>query len=391
MGHDETMPARPRLRRTDWLIVALVVVLQTLAPRSGGEMRDPDPAWVGTAALLTALGQAGALIWRRREPVRSAVAVMTLYAVSVLAVGAVPPLAPWVAIWALATKLPGWRAAIRTAGLGAVTTVVLLLVNELVRAGTGASVFLSAITVVVCLSAVLIRSERGRLDAVRDAATAEERLRIARDMHDLVGHGLSAVAVQSSTARLALSKGDAPTALTALAAVESSSRAAMREMRHLLGVLTSDATDSVRPDAPAPGLLDLPALIDNVRAGGVAITWQTDVDPGTVSPSVQLSAYRIAQEALTNAVKHSPGGVVAVSVLTDREQVNEPGLLLRVQTTGGAEPTHDRHAASADSGGLGIDGIRARAGSVGGNAHVAATNDGWLVEARLPAAAVEVR
>ena len=91
-------PARPR--KTDWLVLALVVVVQTIAPRSGSEMRGPDPAWVGVAALLTALGQAAALLWRRDAPLRSALAVMILYAVSVLAVGAVPPLAPWVAIWA---------------------------------------------------------------------------------------------------------------------------------------------------------------------------------------------------------------------------------------------------------------------------------------------------
>ena len=377
------MVARARLRRTDWLVLALVVVVQTIAPRSGSEMRGPDPAWVGAAALVTALGQAVALLWRRDAPLRSTAAVMILYAVSVLTVGAVPPVAPWVAIWALATKLPGWREATRAAGLAAAATVGLLLGTEVIRVGTGASVLLSGVTLVVCLWAVLVRSERGRLDAVRLATVGEERLRIARDMHDVVGHGLSVVAVQSSTARLALAAGDTPAALTALTAVESSSRSAMREMRQLLGILT--ATDpEVTTEAsgtPAPGLAALPALIDNVKAGGVAITWETDVDPESVSPSVQLCAYRVAQEALTNAIKHSPAAVVAVTLLADPAAVGGPGLRLRVQTTDGSgSPRADGPAGS----GVGVSGIQARAASVGGTAHIAATENGWLVDARLP-------
>jgi signal transduction histidine kinase len=242
--------------------------------------------------------------------------------------------------------------------------------------------------VVVCLSAVLVRSERGRLEAVRLATASEERLRIARDMHDLVGHGLSAVAVQSSTARLALAAGDAPTALTALAAVETSSRTAMREMRQLLGVLTADNRGSpgTEPDAPAPGLPALPALIENVRAGGVAITWETDVEPQTVSQSVQLCTYRVVQEALTNAMKHSPGGVVAVSLMCERRADGSDGLRLRVKSTQGAGGRSHLPDAEAD-GGLGVRSIQARAASVGGTAHAAATDSGWLVDARLPLSA----
>jgi signal transduction histidine kinase len=361
----------------------LVVVLQTAAPRTGSETRGTEPAWVGLAALLTAVGQAGALAWRRRLPRESAAVVMGLYAVSVLTVGAVPPLAAWVALWTVATGLAGWRQGVRAAALVAAATVALLMVNEVVRAGAGAEFVLSGVTVVVCLSAVLVRSERGRLDAVRLATASEERLRIARDMHDVVGHGLSVVAVQSSTARLALAAGDAPTALAALSAVESSSRSAMQEMRQLLGVLTADGSQgtSESSDAPAPGLTALPALIDNVKAGGVAITWETDVDPDTVAPSVQLCAYRVAQEALTNALKHSPGAVVAVTLLADTAPDGGPGLRLRVQTTDGSgSPRPDSPAGS----GVGVSGIQARAASVGGTAHIAATETGWLVDARLP-------
>jgi signal transduction histidine kinase len=355
-------------------------------------MRGPDPAWVGVAALLTALGQAAALLWRRDAPLRSAVAVMMLYAVSVLTVGAVPPLAPWVATWALATKLPGWRAATRAAGLAAATTVGLLLVNEVIRAGTGASVLLSGVTVVVCLSAVLVRSERGRLDAVREASTAEERMRIAREMHDFVGHGLSAVAMQSSAARMALTDDDKPTALRALAAVESTSRAAMREMRQLLGVLTSDSGKAVSAPERAPGLHDLAELIENLEAGGAAINWLIDVDPATVSPTIQLCAYRIAQEALTNAIKHSPGRTILLSVEARHDHGGVQGLRLRVRTEGGEYAGIGEWSLDPDSARyLGIPGIRDRAAAVGGWAAAAATDDGWLVDAHLPLSVQERR
>ncbi len=128
-----------------------------------------------------------------------------------------------------------------------------------------------AVTAIAALTGTVVRSRRAQLAALRDRAealerervsaeaqaAAEERLRIARDVHDLVGHGLSAIAVQSSTARLALDAGRIETARTALAAVESSSRAALGEMRQLLGVLRAGEAGEY---GRAPGLGDLQDL-----------------------------------------------------------------------------------------------------------------------------------
>ena len=125
----------------------------------------------------------------------------------------------------------------------------------------------------------MVRSRRAQLAALRDRAealerervsaeakaAAEERLRIARDVHDLVGHGLSAIAVQSSTARLALDAGRIETARTALAAVESASRAALGEMRQLLGVLRAGNTGEY---GRVPGLSDLPGLAGSMSRRG---------------------------------------------------------------------------------------------------------------------------
>jgi signal transduction histidine kinase len=100
---------------------------------------------------------------------------------------------------------------------------------------------------------------------------------------------------------------------------------------------------------------------------------------------VQLCAYRVAQEALTNAMKHSPGAVVAVTLLAEQGVDGAAGLRLRVETTDGAGRDHGPDTEA--SGGVGVSSIQARAASVGGTAHVAATGNGWLVDARLPLSA----
>jgi signal transduction histidine kinase len=236
-------------------------------------------AWVAPLALLLAFMQGLPLAWRRRWPVPVTVLVLVGYALYVVAVGVVPPFAEWVVIWSLATTDGPRRTSIVAAVVAACTTVLLVVVGELVSPGRGASVLLVSATVVVTLAGVLVRSERARLDAVRERAASEERLRIARDLHDLIGHGLGIVAVQSSTARMALDSGDTATARTAMSAVESSSRSAMREMRELLGVLRgigdAEIAENAEGDAsrpPAPGLADIASLVDNARLGGVAVT-----------------------------------------------------------------------------------------------------------------------
>jgi hypothetical protein len=106
-------------------------------------------------------------------------------------------------------------------------------------------------------------------------------------------------------------------------------------MRQLLGVLTSDSGQTVSPPDRAPGLRDLAELIENLEAGGVPIDWLIDINPATVSPTIQLCAYRITQEAFTNAVKHAPGASIQLSVSAEVGAGDVPGLRLRVRTLGG--------------------------------------------------------
>ena len=360
-------------------MAALVVVLHVLAPRIG-EPTDVA-AWVAPLAMVLAFVQGVPLAWRRYSPVPVAMLVLGGYALYVVAVGVVPPFAVWVVIWSLATTAGPRRRAIVAALIAASTAVVIVVVGELISPGSGASVLLVSATVVVTLAAVLVRSERARLDAVRERASSEERLRIARDLHDLIGHGLGIVAVQSSTARMALDSGDTATARNAMSAVESSSRSALREMRELLGVLRgigdAEAAENVEEDAsrpPAPGLADIASLIDNVRLGGVAVTWESEGDFTDVSAAIQLCAYRVVQESLTNAIKHAPGAIVAVRVVGSGQM-----LRVAVETTGGTPA-----GGNVDSGGLGLVGIRTRVAAAGGKVRMGPVRSGWLVEADLP-------
>src|SRR5207253_2130493 len=181
-----------------------------------------------------------------------------------------------------------YAAAAGGAALGAVFAACALLYPKT----AGELPLLIAVTVIAALTGTVVRSRRAQLTALRDRAealerervsaearaAAEERLRIARDVHDLVGHGLSGIAVQSGTARLALDAGQVETARTALAAVEAGSRAALGEMRQLLGVLRAgDAGEHGR----ALGLGDLQRLAGGMdRQGGMVAVRAGEVGGG---------------------------------------------------------------------------------------------------------------
>jgi len=377
---------RRRPGRVDWALAALLVLLHMLAPQTGQSVETT--AWQEELAVPLAFGQGLPLAWRRQRPVAVATSVLVCYAAYVVFVGFVPPFAAWVVIWSFATTSAERRRSIAAALVAAAATVVLVAIGELINEGSGASALMVSATVIVTLVAVLVRSERGRLEAVRQGAASEERLRIARDLHDLVGHGLSAVTVQSSTARMALDAGDTATARRALTAVESSSRAALREMRQLFGVLRTisdmragDDADAGTDNAPTPGLADIARLVENVRLGGVAVTSETTGDVLDVPPAVQLCAYRVVQEALTNAVKHAPGGVVTVRVVG-----SDQTLHVAVETSGGIPL-----GGHVDSGGFGLEGIRTRVAAAGGHARIGPTSEGWQVAAELPVQPEETR
>jgi signal transduction histidine kinase len=359
-------------------------VLADLAPvRTGQEDVPLGPAWVEAIAPALALVSGLSLLWRHAYPRAVAGCVLGSYAGLAFVQGVVPPYAAWVVIWSLATSGKDRQRSITRAAEAAGATSVLLIAAELLRPGAGASFLLVVVTVLLTLTAVLVRSERARVEAVGRRAATEERLRIARDLHDLVGHGLSAIAVQSSTARVALDAGDADTASSALTAVERTSRVAMREMRQMLGVL-SEVDDDGPPEPgtpanlPSPGLDDIITLVENVRAGGVAVALSRSGPWEAASPAVQLCAYRLVQEGLTNAVKHAPGAPVVVRL----DATMSEGRVAVLTAGGGMAGAVS--SAGVPGGGRGLAGLRTRVAALSGEFASGPTPDGWLVEARLP-------
>jgi signal transduction histidine kinase len=223
---------------------------------------------------------------------------------------------------------------------------------------------------------------QGAADA-RLRLLAEERLRIARDLHDLVGHGLSTIAVQSSTARMAIDAGNLVDARAAVAAVEAGSRDALREMRQMLGVLRQGQPSLGEQTSPAPGLRDLSALLERVRSAGIDVASdETPVPTDEVPADVQLAAFRIVQESLTNIITHAPGASARVAIRLDGAQLHIDILDTGPDQTATAEPAWG----STPWAGTGLVGMRQRAEFLKGNLEAGPRRPGpgWRVSASLP-------
>ena len=217
-------------------------------------------------------------------------------------------------------------------------------------------------------------------------ALQEERLRIARELHDVLAHTLSVVTVQAGVGRRvgAARPGEA---MRALRAVEEASRGALDELRRLLCLLRSDDEPGGPAVglAPAPGLGDLDSLAAMVRDAGTPVLVDLTGDATTLPPAASLTAYRIAQEALTNVVRHAPGAEATVRV-----EISPAGVRIEVTDTGRAGIGRTPQAAGllgGDGEGHGIAGMRERAAIFGGTVDAGALpRGGFRVAAFLPVA-----
>jgi signal transduction histidine kinase len=214
-----------------------------------------------------------------------------------------------------------------------------------------------------------------------DPAEVREHFRqefaIAREMHDVVAHSMSIVHMRATSARYRLD-GLGTDAVAEFDGIAEQARAALREMRGLLGVLREG--DGVL-DAPQPGLADLPALLEATRDAGVAITASLPPEVTEVEPpaSLQLALYRVAQESLSNVVRHARGAEVFVGL----ERVG-PELWLTVEN-GAPRDGETEVGAASDQGGHGIRGMMERMASVGGSLdHGTVPGGGYRVVARAP-------
>jgi signal transduction histidine kinase len=223
------------------------------------------------------------------------------------------------------------------------------------------------------------RLEREREEKARQAA-AQERLRIARELHDVVAHSLSVIGVQAGAARLVLDADPDPTrAREAVAAIEATANQAMTEMRRALGILR-DTERSGAALAPLPGLGQLPSLLDQMRAAGLAAELTVQGTPRPLATSIDLSAYRIVQEALTNALKHARATRAEVVVCYGAHDIQ-----VEVTDDGRGPPP-----AAGPSQGAGMIGMRERVALFGGELSVGPLPQrGYAVRVRLPTSAVE--
>ena len=269
---------------------------------------------------------------------------------------------------------------------------VVVAVGTIAQRGTGTDALLAAVSLGLGVGIAVLWSLRRRRDrAERDArALLEQRLAIARELHDVVAHHVSVIGIQAAAARRTIDRSPAE-AVAALGAIEASSRAAVLEMQQLVTTLRnpdeSGASQEMggapsSPPPPAPALADLPSLCDRMEAAGLRVE-RVGLDAPSLDGiaglpgSTQVAFYRVAQEALTNALRHAGPVDVTVSLEAGKDKVTL-SIVSGPPTSPAPTPT--------PGGGLGIPGMRERMGAVGGSLVAGPTTDGgFVVTARIPA------
>jgi signal transduction histidine kinase len=217
----------------------------------------------------------------------------------------------------------------------------------------------------------------GQLEATRrelmQQALLEERRRISRDVHDLVGHGLAGMMLQVTSARHVLRR-DPDAAEEALRSAEEVGRRSMRELRRTVALLRSDDEPGVLP--PVPSAAEIATLVASARAAGLAVELRARGDVSALTPGVGLAVYRIAQEAIANAARHAPRARTVLGL----ELVD--GYVALVADTAG--PMVRAQAGDMERPRYGLVGMRERASALGGELEAGPTAGGWRVSCRLP-------
>jgi signal transduction histidine kinase len=386
----------PRMRRGAWrawpAALDAPLALALLGLGAGVVLTNGAFAGQRAAALGIQAVAALALALHHRRPWTALALALAAWTAETALLGAdpvspVPALAVVAVTYSVAARTRGWAAA--AVALGALGTPLL---GGLVLAGDDAAdVLLPTALVSVPLTAGLVVSaQRRRSDRLarlaeqlrreRDArarlAALEERGRMARELHDSIAHAVSVMVLQAGAAEAVLDERPEQ-ARRALSAVQDVARDALRDLGALLGVLAPDAGPA--PLAPTPGLAWVPQLVDTVRRAGLPVRLLMEGTPAALPAPVEQAAYRILQEALTNALKHS-GRSTRVTV-----RHSEGGVELEVVSAGAT-------SSSPEPGGHGLAGMRERAAGHGGSFTAGPTADGlgFVVRAVLPATPVGV-
>ncbi len=353
--------------RTKWIALAAFAAVTAV-----GVLRLKPSAPAAAVAALVAVGAAGLLVQQRRPQLLYA-AVATA-GIAVLADGLSNNVG-WIAVCLITT----WCVLIdsRIEGLAYWAGAMILFAVEWlgVKPDPGWGAWLAGVTLTAAFG-LLIRHERDLLRKLRQAQAGlaeqtrtQERNRIARELHDVIGHTLTVSLLHVQSARLAVEH-DPADAARALAEAERLGRECLAEVRSTVGMLRQDGpADGAGSTTPLPGTDDLPALVEQFRSAGADVTLTVEGDTGGLPATTGLAIYRILQEALTNAVKHAPGSPTEVRLAIG---------------AGSVTLTADSLAMPGTGTGLGVVSMRERAESLGGSCEAGPGGRGWLVRATLP-------
>ncbi|MFV2109585.1 MULTISPECIES: sensor histidine kinase [unclassified Micromonospora] len=385
-------PADPRYRRPrvpPWvgdLVAAVIIVAMALI-----QFKIPEHEPAGTVAVALAVVPAGLLPLRRRWPLPVLAGCIAIYGL-VAATGALEPgvvLAVSIAMFGAANRTD--RRTTLTAACTAV--VVTALLNLLTAIGSVFDPRAFQVTVVVAFAAAAgdaTRSRREYLRAIIERAeraeqtresearrrVTEERLRIARDLHDVVAHQISVISLNAGVASSALQTRP-ERAQQALGVIRGAARTVLTEIGDLLRVLRTEDDDAGGAAAPQPGLDQLDRLVSGFADAGLSVSVRTEGDLAAVSGAVDVVAYRVVQEGLTNAHKHGAEHRARVLIEVDANQV-----LVVVTNPVSGRSSDDRP--EVPSGGHGLVGLRERVASVRGVVETGLSPGGYRLAATLP-------
>jgi signal transduction histidine kinase len=386
-------PRSPRLRRgrvdlvfAADVITAFILFLITSNQLGHTGLHGAPPGPIRT--LLLPLFLCGPLVLRTRYPLTSfSICVLAVFwagrvvgPISASATGYIPGLIVYaLCLYAVAVRCKTWVV---------ISAVAVTVLGAAFIEGQTLTGVLFAVAVPVA-TGLIVRTRRGGREQLEvqerrhegERALLTERQRIARELHDVVAHHMSVIAIQAEAAPYKV-ENPPPELVESFAEIRASALSGLSELRRVLGVLRSETPET----APQPGLDDLPSLLESARSGGVTVSSGVTGTPRPLPEGVNLSAYRIVQEALSNAMRHAPGSAVQVKLYYGDAalvvEVRNDGLPSNGQA-GAAEETAG--SGFSQGSGHGIIGMRERATMLGGNLQAGPTGKGeFLVTAALP-------
>jgi signal transduction histidine kinase len=329
---------------------------------------------------LTAVPLAAWIVWAlaRNVPLAAVAVAIVVPVIVAQRSGQLEPVMFNVSLLAFAAARwsPSLVGALSLGLLALATPVLVALVQDPMEVATG--IWMVAIAFVWVVGRAFARQERlvAELERTRrqlaQQALLAERRRIARDVHDFVGHGLAAVMLQVTSARHVLRR-DTDATEEALRSAEEVGRRSMQELRRTVTLLRSD--DEAGVAAPVPTASEIPALVEQARAGGLAVELHTRGDLSRIPPGVGVALYRIAQEALANAARHAPRARTMLGL-----ELANGRVALMAETTG---PVVAR-SIERERPHYGLIGMQERATALGGEFAAGPTPHGWRVRCELP-------